>query len=206
MLLLLLLLLLARLPLLQGQRESSGNTTVSWPGWAGTLPSFRDQHELDMQPAWRAYLHAVYGADSHFSFPIHLSSFNLFYRKLLPAAARVRMKPPTSTLPPSLGATVGVIDRWFDPSTSARHRGTQPRHVPPLDVIWVYMYDELRSCGWAAWPRRFADPPFPFSRGFQDSAVVEVMHTCCDGPRNGYFHYYARGSGVFLDLVRLLQR
>jgi hypothetical protein len=51
-------------------------------------------------------------------------------------------------------------------------------------------------------PTQIPDPPFAYSTGFPDNALVEIMHTCCDGNQNGYFSYLAKGSGIFVDLGR----
>ena len=124
--------------------------------WALSLPTFRTQAALEADPGWRDYLHAVYGADSAFGFPIELPKFNFFYQPLLPPAERARLSlvPSSRGHVPRLGDAFGVIDGWFDPAVSAKHRHKQPASVPALNVAWIYQYDELRSCGWGTWPRK----------------------------------------------------
>ena len=201
-------------------------TTTGRTGWTATLPAFSSQKELDADSVgWRSYLDAVYGATTTYSFPINISAFNMFYLPLLPEAARISLSgfltydSPGVHCAEGLGQVYSRIDGWFDPALAAQHRGEQPTTVPALDVVWVNMYEENRSCGWGAWPRLIPDPPLhlagrtqstpdtarsPLSVGFPSHARVEVMHTCCDGSNNGYFSYLAIGSGVFVDLGKTL--
>jgi len=44
------------------------------------------------------------------------------------------------------------------------------------------------------------DPVFKYSNGFPSNSKIEVMHTCCDDIRNGFWMYLAIGSGISIDL------
>ena len=39
-------------------------------------------------------------------------------------------------------------------------------------------------------------------KGFPSNTKVEVRHTCCDP--YGYWYYYMKGSGIWLDLGKTL--
>eukprot|EP01049_Picozoa_sp_SAG25_P014980 SAG25_NODE_2862_length_1345_cov_5.800963_1_plen_423_part_01 len=187
----------------------------AWPAnsWPFSLPTFANQTALEASTGWYRYLRAVYGMDTQFTFPIEVRQFNYFYRALLPHADRERLhRSPVyygaaswgRHKPPSIGDVLTVYDTWFDPSMSATHRQTQPKDIPPIANVWIYMYDEPRTCGWG--DTSVGNAPLALSDGFADNTLVEVTHSCCDDINNpndnGYWMLLARGSGVFVDLGR----
>jgi hypothetical protein len=193
--------------------------------WSRSLPTFFSEQALKQSP-WYSYLQQVYGGSTSFTFPVRLSTFNIFYDDFLPLKWKQKMKVRQSLedgFPMQYRELHRPLADWYDPSLVAQHRGGDGR----TNVTWVYMY-EHSICRFSSWPhinmssgKKLADPslvwPSLTAGGapsallpYKSHSLVEVMHTCCDdGNKNmtheqtktaGYWTYLAIGSGIYLDL------
>ena len=144
---------------------------------------------------------AVYGRSANFDFPLSLQKFNYFYRDLLESNSLAPSDDEYGlNSVPMTHDIIGVQDAWFDPAAAGTAGpgaayGTQA--APTVHSLWVYLYPNA-GCPHGSWPH--ATPAFEFSAGFASNTKIEIMHTCCDDPRNGFWTYLAIGSGVAMTL------
>lgn len=141
---------------------------------------------------------SVYGRSASFDFPLNMRTFNFFYRDILPPAAKSSLVWAQGS--PTTGDLISSVDGWFDPSSAGTagpgaSYGTQGQ--PVVHSVWVYLYPSA-GCPHGSWPH--AAPSFQYSSGFPSNSIVEVMHTCCDNVRNGFWTYLAIGSGIAMQL------
>jgi len=186
------------------------------------LPVFHSKDELKHNP-WGKYLQAVYGEASQFSFPLDISSFNYFYRDILPHVAGLhvkKVKPGSHAnrdkqVEVTAGDCLDAVDRTHDPSLAFHHEGIlgfmklDSHAQPAIKNLWVYKYPHAK-CRTNSWPHvsfvdntTLPDPVFEHSSGFPDNSDVEVVHTCCSEDHKtgvGFWGYLAIGSGLYMNL------
>jgi hypothetical protein len=148
------------------------------------FPVFADMQQLK-STVWYDYLDKIYGAHT-LTFPIDIAEFNVYHIAHLPQCISDHIidGSPMSTAPER-------------PTKHNDFYTIQGFMYGPDPFIWRYMYPSLPV-------DMEKDPPFEHTGGIPNYTNIEVVHLCCDSITDGYWMFYAKGSGIYYNVGKTI--
>jgi len=147
------------------------------------FPTIKNTMELK-KSMWYDYIDHIYDINTiQNNYPIDIKNFSFFYTKYIPKEVLENIKDQIKKEPCIYGDFYTNLNNIFE----------------YCDTFHVYMYPYVIP-SLITNKNRPNDPPFLLDKGVCSHTWIEVIHCCCDIYLNGYWFYFAKGSGIWYNV------